>query len=178
MTAVGMNDIPRGKVTYITSGECIMSWLNGSWNETIRISEAIENRWWDKLESKKTGVYRLIALGENGEPIPLNRVCGTDATGTLYIGATDRPLLNRLGSLVKTHRTDYVGKPHRELPVTLSEYFPDGRLGMTWEYTNFPWQREAELLTAYEAKFGELPPNNGQRSVIDRAVGNSDNGAT
>jgi hypothetical protein len=157
-----------------TRGEGMMSWCDGKWNGTIRISEAIENKWWDKLESERTGVYRLIALDENGRPIPLNRVCGTDETGTLYVGASDRPLLNRLGSLVKTHRGEYVSKPHRELSMTLSKYFPDSRLGMTWEYTDLPWQREAELLMAYEAKFGELPPNNGQRSVIDRAGGNID----
>jgi predicted GIY-YIG superfamily endonuclease len=150
----------------------IMSWLNGSWSELVRISDAIEQKWWEKLQPNSKGVYRLVALDEQAsKPIPLNRVCGTDETGTLYIGASDHPLLSRLASLVKTHRADYTSKPHRQLSRVLADRFPENRLAITWEYANAPWQREAELLMAYEAEFGELPPNNGQRSVIDNALG-------
>ena len=36
----------------------------------------------------RPGVYRLIALDAAGaqKPAPLNRICGVDETGTLYIG--------------------------------------------------------------------------------------------
>ena len=85
-----------------------MTWLSGMWSDLIRISEAIDHKWWEKLQPNTKGVYRLVAIaGDSLTPVPLNRVCGSDETGTLYIGASDRPLLNRLGSLVKTHRTDY-----------------------------------------------------------------------
>jgi hypothetical protein len=145
--------------------ERTMSWLTGDWSALIKISEAIERKYWDELQPK-TGVYRLIALDVNGKPMPLNRVCGVDETGTLYIGATDRQLLNRLGGLVKTHRADYAGQPHRQLSIPLTDRFPADRLAISWEYTEMPWPREAELLMAYEDELGELPPNNGQRSVI------------
>jgi hypothetical protein len=147
-----------------------MSWLTGDWPKLIRISEAIESQWWKELEPNRPGVYRLVALDANGNPMPLNRVCGTDETGTLYIGASNRPLLNRLGSLVKTNRADYASRPHRQLSIPLGNLFPEDRLAITWEYTEVPWQRESELLMAYEAQFGELPPNNAQRSVITKAV--------
>jgi hypothetical protein len=150
-----------------------MSWLTGSWSKLIRISEAIEREWWKELQPNRKGVYRLVALDSraNATPMPLNRVCGIDETGTLYIGASDRPLLNRLASLVKAHRADYESQPHRQLSIPLTNRFPENRLAITWEYTDAPWQREAELLMAYEEQFGELPPNNGQRSVIDHALG-------
>ena len=147
-----------------------MSWLNGTWPKLIRIGDAVEKKWWNELEPERSGVYRLIALDASGNVMPLNRVCGTDETGTLYIGESDRPLLNRLGSLVKTHHPDYTSKPHRRLSIPLAKRFPADRLAITWEYTEVPRQREAELLMAYEDQFGELPPNNAQRSVVTRAV--------
>jgi hypothetical protein len=143
----------------------VMSWLTGNWSKLIRMSQAVEQRW-NKLERNRPGVYRLVALDADSKLMPLNRVCGTDETGTLYIGASNRPLLNRIGQLVKTLRADYKSKPHRQLSIPLANRFPENRLGITWEYTEVPWRREAELLTAYEAEFGELPPNNAQRSVI------------
>lgn len=151
-----------------------MSWDTGNWSSLVRISAAIEEKWWDRLQPNRKGVYRLIALDENGKPKPLNRVCGTDESGTLYIGATDHELKNRLGSLVKTFRSDYASYPHRVLSAPLTKLFPEDRLAICWEYADAPWQREAELLTAYENEFGELPPNNGQRSMVDSALGLSD----
>ena len=134
------------------------------------MSEAIEQKWWERLEGGRRGVYRLVALSNATSltPAPLNRVCGTDETGTLYIGGSDKPLKDRLGALVTTIRADYKGEPHRPLSKPLSARFPANLLAMSWEYNDDPWWREARLLMAYEQEFGERPPNNGQRSVIDR----------
>lgn len=140
-----------------------MSWDDGKWTAAIPIGEAIKKEYWKTLD-KKPGVYRLIAIDEYGKPARLPRVCGTDESGTLYIGASSHPLLNRLGSLVMTHSAAYRSKPHRKLSTKLSQCFPESRLAMTWEYSEEPLDREAELLKAYEAQFGELPPNNSQRS--------------
>jgi hypothetical protein len=145
-------------------------WLTGVWADPIKISESIESYWWEKLShNDQGGVYRLIAIeNETGcTPKPLNRVAGRDPTGTLYIGATDRPIKNRLGNLVSAHRADYASKPHRLLSQPLTKLFPMDRLAFSCEYSATPWQREAELLMAYENEFGELPPNNGQRSIVD-----------
>jgi hypothetical protein len=95
--------------------------------------------------------------------MPLSRICGTDETGTLYIGAAGKSLFNRLGSLLKTHSPEYLSEPHRVLPARLANSFPPSRLAFAWEWTNKPWDREQELLRAYEDAFGELPPANGQR---------------
>lgn len=143
-----------------------MAWLaDVGWSSPIRMSEAIEIRWWEQVPENRKGVYRLIALNEasNFMPAPLSRVCGTDETGTLYIGASKQSLANRLASLVMTHRSDYKVKPRAPLSKLLRERFPADKLAMSWEYTEEPWQREADLLMAYEEAFGELPPRNSQR---------------
>jgi hypothetical protein len=134
------------------------------------MSDAVEKSWWESL-ARRAGVYRLVALRDDTTfvPMPLNRVCGVDDTGTIYIGQTDKQLIERLGALVKTHRKDYRSSPHRRLSSTLAASFPSERLAFTWEYTSPPaWKREAELLSAYEHEFGELPPNNGQRNTLSK----------
>ena len=137
-----------------------MTWLVGNWSDPVRISEAIETEYWKKLPEGKQGVYRLFALAREGtfEPAPLERVCGTDPTGTLTIGGTAKPLLRRLSALVKTHRIDYHSAPHRRLPARLAERFPHNRLAFAWWVTDSPWLVEADLHKRYEADFGELPP--------------------
>ena len=143
-----------------------MTWLDDKgWSAPIRMSEAIEKKWWEQVPKGRKGVYRLIALAEannNIMPAALRRVCGVDETGTLYIGASKQSLANRLGSLVMTHRSDFKGKPRAPLSKLLGERFPADKLAMSWKLTEKPWQREADLLRAYEEAFGELPPRNSQ----------------
>ena len=142
-----------------------MPWFDEkTWSALIRMSEAIEKRWWEQVQQGRTGVYRLIALADSSDftPALLCRVCGTDETGTLYVGASKQSLANRLGSLVMTHRPEYTSKTRAPLSRKLDERFPPGKLAMSWEFTDEPWQREAELLSAYEEAFGELPPRNSQ----------------
>ena len=53
------------------------------------------------------GVYRLIALASEGDlkkPAVLNRICGRDMTGTLYIGEA-KSLSNRLNQLRRSARS-------------------------------------------------------------------------
>ena len=138
-----------------------MGWLDGDWSEMIRVSEAIEQKWWEKLPPEYAGVYRLVALTDSHSlvPSPISRVCGVDDTGTLYVGASKGSLAVRVSDLIKTYHRDYKSSPHRELPKRLADRFPDDKLAISWELTNEPWVREAKLLTAYENSFGELPPN-------------------
>ena len=138
-----------------------MTWLTGEWSPLIRIGDAIEQKWWEKLPSNHPGVYRLVALRDNSlDPEPLCRVCGTDEEGTLYIGASQQSLAWRLGALVKTHRPDYKSQPHRVLSKQLATKFTANRLGISWELAEKPWRRESKLLVVYEDTFGELPPSN------------------
>lgn len=120
----------------------------------------------------KPGVYRLIALDDNGDKATLERVCDRDRTGTLYIGKEGKTLSNRsqLGKLVQSLRPPRRGlynKPHeagnrlRRHPV-LSQRFPESKLAIAWCYSNEPALAEGTLLDVYFASFGELPPLNRQ----------------
>jgi hypothetical protein len=146
-----------------------MSWLDGDWGQPFRIGEAIEKEWWQLLERNRKGVYRLIALRSksNLSPARLSRVCGIDETGTLYIGASDASLFNRVGGLVMTHHHEYKSNPHRPLSPRLAKRFREDKLAVSWEYTDAPYDREQRLLVAYESVFGELPPANNQRSIFE-----------
>ncbi len=148
--------------------EVKMLWLDGDWNDPFRISDAIEKKYWEQLEKNAKGVYRLIALSNKNDFTlqKLDRVCGVDDTGTLYIGASYVSLLGRLAAVVKTHRPDYVGRPHQRLSPRLADRFTERKLAVSWEPTETPWEREHRLLVAYEETFGELPPMNNQRSVF------------
>ena len=141
-----------------------MEWLSGQWEGPVRISTAIEEKWWERCERDRPGVYRLFALrdGSTFDPMPLCRVCGTDETGTIYIGASGNVAF-RLGDLLKEHSDQYQSNSHIPLSARLAEKFGPAQLAFCWQFTDDPWRRENEIVSAYEAVFGEPPPNNSQR---------------
>jgi hypothetical protein len=143
-----------------------MSWLTGKWSRRYPLmAQTIGERWKDHYPPSGTpGVYRLIALDGTGTPVPINRACGVDRTGTLQIGAS-RDLKTRLGSLVRTHQSNPRhgnGSSHRALSARLSAHFPPDRLALAWQLNDAPGNRETELLREYEARFGDTPPHNRQ----------------
>src|SRR5688572_7668157 len=83
-------------------GGCIMSWLEQvKWSPLIRITD----RWGEMCPTKSCGVYRLVGVStDTGEcnPVGIDRVCGRDASGTLYIGIGDSSLDGRLGPLIRS----------------------------------------------------------------------------
>jgi hypothetical protein len=154
-----------------------MTWLDGVWCGTFRISNYDDDKQWENLP-KGMGVYRLLALINSHcfSPESLSRVCGEDETGTLYIGRAGpvagqpNPLANRLGGLAHTHHRRYGATTHSKLPKPLGDRFPDDKLAIIWELTDDPAWREAQLLQNYEDVFGELPPLNGQRSKASKML--------
>lgn len=123
------------------------------------------------------GVYRLVGLaGRFGNsPAQLNRVCGIDETGTLYIGrASDqRALQTRLGNLFRTMRARkgfaYSGHSAAEFlrhhPI-LSARFPLDCVAVSWSYDHYDVMAEQILLARYVRSFGEAPPLNLQRGLV------------
>jgi hypothetical protein len=146
-----------------------MSWPpKGKWSPLCRISETTwGKRWIDLCRNGTSGVYRLIALTDNRldvVPAPLDRVCGIDPTGTLYIGAS-RSLRTRLGTLVRTHDPSKMAGGHAVMSAKLRRRFPPERLAITWRCREPPEMVrnfETELIQDYQARFGELPPVNAQ----------------
>lgn len=93
----------------------------------------------------------------------MQRVCGTDLSGTLYVGSTSS-LHRRISQLVRSRDTErFTAKSDKPLPARLAEDFPVDRLAVCW--TNMPetldrFADERRLIAAYPDEFGELPPLN------------------
>jgi hypothetical protein len=112
------------------------------------------------------GVYRLIALASEGDPknfVTLNRVCGQDSTGTLYIGEAGN-LSNRLNQLRRSARSHRPERSHgaismlRQIPIL---NFPLNKLGVALLFTDRDTTGvERDLIHAYMNSFGDTPPLN------------------
>jgi hypothetical protein len=145
------------------------SWLTGKWSPLCRIVENTPGkRSSDMCRPDGPGVYRLIALDADMPgivPASLDRVCGIDPTGTLYIGAT-RSLQRRVASLVRSNKTNdlIVGGSggHQIMTGKLARQFAPRWRAITWQrLDSVDWRnREQALFRDYRARFGELPPMN------------------
>lgn len=146
-----------------------MSWISIEWSQLYRITDRDKNPWFNDVslkQSKGHGVYRLVALQNETDyhPMPINRVCDTDSTGTIYLGAA-MSLLGRIGDLVATHNPLYKSTKHRPLPATLAQMLPPERLAVCFQHVPenmSPFDKEHELMKLYYEKFGERPPLNRQ----------------
>jgi predicted GIY-YIG superfamily endonuclease len=165
-----MPEISSSDVTPVTIKA---KWLTGKWCPLCRTIENLPGkRWSDICRPDGSGVYRLIALDASMPgivPASLDRVCGIDSTGTLYIGVT-KSLRRRLASLVSRNRTNdpLSGSGHQFMNAKLARRFAPRLRAISWQKLDSAeaaHRREAELLRAYKARFGELPPMNGQSSV-------------
>jgi hypothetical protein len=110
------------------------------------------------------GVYRLIGLASRGYAT-INRACGQDTNGTLYIGK-GRPLSSRLDALRRSLRR---GSYDHGAPETLRYYqrlnqiFPPDELAIAvFPCSNCEYV-ECDLLDVYINSFGESPPLNLKR---------------
>jgi hypothetical protein len=140
------------------------SWLTGKWSPLCRIIENTPGkRWSDMCRPDGPGVYRLVALDANEQgfaPAPLNRVCGIDPTGTLYIGKTTS-LRKRLRTLVLTNDPNIpFGGGHAFMSAKPQRRFPFQLRAVTWQRTSEVWNAEKKLFENYTTRFGELPPMN------------------
>ena len=113
------------------------------------------------------GVYRLIALAAEGDlrkPATLNRVCGQDMTGTLYIGRSAslnnranllrRSLLSRESREVSHNAISML----RSIPIL---QFPSNKLALALLFTGRDTRGvERDLIQAYMNSFGDTPPLN------------------
>jgi hypothetical protein len=152
------------------------------WNDQLPGKERSWSRLYrvDKLGSHvgkhckpASGVYRLIGLKDKTdvpEPATIDRICGRDQTGTLYIGSADRSLQRRLQQLSLTLRRGRRGG-HGAAGLLRSnsllwKKFPSNRLAITWYYTEPYLVAEHHLIVAYTDSFGEGPPLNLQGATI------------
>ncbi len=139
------------------------------WDQICRVMSwdyhLVEGGYFAKKEFGFTGVYRLIALEKEGDlskPAILNRVCGQDESGTLYIGESN-DLGRRLNELRRSagHRQ---GNSHGAISmlrrITALNY-PATKLGIAVLFTGKQTESiERDLLWAYINSFGDTPPLN------------------
>jgi len=111
------------------------------------------------------GVYRLIALTSEGDlnkPATLSRLCGPDASGTLYIGKSDN-LGRRLNELLRsaTGRSQYSHASIGRWKQISRLSFPSHKLGIALMFTGRDTSGvEKDLIKAYINSFGDAPPLN------------------
>jgi hypothetical protein len=148
----------------------------GIWSSLVRPDEA-GSYIASFITSNCGGVYRLVGLANPGVNVPakIDRVCGTDETGTLYIGRAydQRALQTRLGNLFRTLRARkgfaYSGHSAAEFlrhHPQLSARFPLDSLAVSWSYDYNDAMAEQILFGRYVRSFGEAPPLNLQQGLV------------
>jgi hypothetical protein len=150
-------------------GNTTLHWninIPGSWRGNAKLPEKGRNIS-SKFGPSGSGVYRLIGLDGARKEASLDRICGCDRTGTLYIGCFENGY--RISQLVRSLRPSGRRRYSRSsdehtagqrLRGRLSERFPSSHLAINWCHTAEYKLAEALLLDAYEESFGEDPPLN------------------
>ncbi len=136
------------------------------WSEPLRILD----QWPENLEPGP-GVYLLVTSDVDGRMASICRVCGKDASGTLYIGKANS-IAGRVNALRRTLRqSEYTDRSHGAgrllLDTRLRELFPANTLATKWALIDEPGKAENDLLNAYVREFGEGPPLNRQWAISD-----------
>ena len=166
-------EIEGGLFVRIVNGK-IAHWnvdVPGDWIGPYTLKKV--GRYVSKFCKPRAGVYRLIALDDAGKPAILDRICGCDQTGTLYIGCEGQnfKIRSRLSQLVRSLRTPrkasvynqghQAGYRLRRHPI-LSQQFSEKKLAITWCYTDREqcYPAEQSLLDVYFRSFGDAPPLN------------------
>jgi hypothetical protein len=130
-------------------------------------SYRVQGGYFTKKDYAHSGVYRLIGLAADDDvtqAATLNRVCGQDPTGTLYIGHAGRlnERLNQLRRTLLSRHENSHGAIGALLSVTeLASRFPPNRLAISLLDTGIrPRFVEGTLIRAYRNTFGDNPPLN------------------
>jgi hypothetical protein len=152
------------------SMDCIPRRYLPAWNDLCSHLAWEVYRLDDGYFSKKyfgcCGVYRLVGLESESDlrkPVPLNRVCGQDISGTLYIGEAGS-LNNRLNQLRRTllrkENSHNAASVLKHMHVLKSKFSPN-KLAVAVMFTGRSTRYvENNLLEAYMNSFGDTPPLN------------------
>ncbi len=125
--------------------------IPGTWSGVYRLDQ-VGSYVSHHLESRR-GVYRLIGLAEagNSKPATIDRICGRDETGTLYVGCEGKnfAVRSRLSKLVRSLREPRRGSAFNSEHNAglflrrnwlLSSRFPPSKLAIAWCYDPNPYQ--------------------------------------
>lgn len=134
------------------------------WSIVYPVEYLTDGRDWSTvLDHEVPGVYRIVALAADWPETalaPINRVCGSDVLGTLYIG--QGWIHRRLYLHVTKLRASNPARLPGWSPALLAR-FPNRRLAVCWKEEptiEAARSHEVQLLHAYWTRFGDLPPVN------------------
>lgn len=137
----------------------------------MHFSKLLQN---SRLSSEK-GVYQLHWL-ENGKPKTINRLCGQDKEGILYIGMTEGKLMKRVSDLQQALKSNSIisldspaSSGHAQMGMKyfrIRKRIPIRDLSIRVVPHDEPKKEESERLDDYVKEFGELPPLNGQYGSV------------
>jgi hypothetical protein len=141
-----------------------------SWNDICLLLDwrmhSLDTGYFSDKDYGRCGVYRLVALEaprDLRKVATLNRVCGQDSTGTLYIGEAGN-LATRMNQMRRTAKPRRSESSHGALSMLrrISRFdLPREKLGVAFMYTGRHTDSvERDLLHAYINSFGEMPPLN------------------
>lgn len=112
------------------------------------------------------GIYQIYAKS-NGDFIAVQRFCGTDNSGKLYIGTTDKQTLRkrlnqfRLSSDANYNTYNHSGAlKYKNRPIIQQTLGENHTLYFSYIEDENPKELEYQLLQQYAEQFGEYPPLN------------------
>lgn len=113
------------------------------------------------------GVYRLIGLAAENDvrrPATINRVCGQDASGTLYVGEAGslNQRLNQFRRSLGIREDSHGASRMYRQSAPLQSMFPTNKLAVAVFFTSryLSTAVEHDLMRAYLNTFGDTPPLN------------------
>jgi hypothetical protein len=146
--------------------------LEFKWNDMRKLSFLRENYRQlpaAKYESQCSGVYRIFS-----PDAIINRFCGKDPTGTLYLGRAGG--VGRNWSILRTRIMSIVKREHHatrswDNSDVIQQKYPWDSLAIEWAYTGERTDykgnsiaaaplAETWLLSCYNDSYGEFPPLN------------------
>jgi hypothetical protein len=124
--------------------------------------------------NRKMGVYQVRTTSDNGTPKSIQRACGMDTEGVLYIGQGF--LEDRVGRLLRICETN-PKRHHNFIGVFLDydlERIGDRKsLEIQWLECENSIAEEGRLIEAYKKRTGDIPPGNrklGMYPVGDQSI--------
>jgi hypothetical protein len=116
------------------------------------------------------GIYRVRMVDAKGRPVPLQRLCGVDRDGIIYIGRSgkstcksDRSTKKRLGEFFNhgSHSGSWTYWQAKKVFQRLKKYEPHRiEAAVICLKDDDIYSGEKRALRAYFEEFGELPPFN------------------
>jgi hypothetical protein len=116
----------------------------------------------------RSGIYKVVSLDQNNNPVPIQRLLGPDANGVLFIGSSEN-LNDGLQMLWRAIQPNYsttahpMYKTYKNNPNVIAQ-FPIQTLAVDYQIVQNHKTSKDNQLNQYRLTFGEVPPLNSSKS--------------